>query len=71
VNLLNFPLYLLGGGVTAAWDLFAPPMFRTVEQRSATYRFSQTTTRIERAALGNEAGLYGAACLAWSEGPGQ
>jgi predicted NBD/HSP70 family sugar kinase len=42
-------------------------MFRTVEQRSATYRFSRTTTRIERAALGNEAGLYGAAYLPWVE----
>jgi glucokinase len=69
VNLLNFPLYLLGGGVVAAWDLFAPAMFRTVEQRSATYRFSQTTTRIERAALGNEVGLYGAAYLPWIEKP--
>ena len=68
VNLLNFPLYLLGGGVLAAWDLFAPSMFRTVELRSATYRFSRPTTRIERAALGNQAGLYGAAYLPWIEG---
>jgi glucokinase len=67
VNLLNFPLYLLGGGVLAAWDLFAPAMFHTVEQRSATYRFSRSTTRIERAALGHEAGLYGAAYLPWVE----
>lgn len=70
VNTLNFPLYLLGGGVTAAWDLFAPAMLRTVEQRSATYRFSRTTTRIERAALGNKAGLYGAAYLPWTEKSG-
>src|SRR5215472_13685161 len=67
VNLLNFPLYLLGGGVLAAWDMFAPAMFHTVEQRSATYHFSRSTTRIERAALGNEAGLYGAAYLPWVE----
>jgi len=69
VNLLNFPLYLLGGGVVAAWELFAPAMLRTVEQRSATFRFSQGTTRIERAALGNEAGLYGAAYLSWIDKP--
>jgi glucokinase len=67
VNLLNFPLYLLGGGVVAAWDLFAPAMLRTVEQRSATYRLSPATTRIERAVLGNQAGLYGAAYLPWVE----
>src|SRR5215469_12328031 len=68
VNLLNFPLYLLGGGVLAAWDLFAPAMFRTIELRSATYRFSRATTRIERAQLGNAAGLYGAGYLPWVEG---
>lgn len=67
VNLLNFPLYLLGGGVLAAWELFAPAMFRTVELRSATYRMSRSTTRIEGAVLGSEAGLYGAAYLPWIE----
>ena len=69
VNTFNFPLYLLSGGMLPAWDLFAPPMIRTVEQRSATYRFSRTTTRIEPATLGSEAGLYGAAYLAWLEKP--
>jgi glucokinase len=69
VNLLNFPLYLLGGGVLAAWELFAPAMFRTVELRSATYRMSRSITRIERATLGSEAGLYGAAYLPWIEAP--
>ena len=68
VNLLNFPLYLLGGGVLAAWELFAPAMFRTVELRSATYRMSRSSTRIEGAELGSEAGLYGAAYLPWIEG---
>jgi glucokinase len=67
VNTFNFPLYLVGGGVLAAWDRFAPAMVRTVEQRSATYRLSHGATRIERALLGNEAGLYGAAYLPWIE----
>ena len=26
VNMFNFPLYLLSGGVPGAWDLFAPAM---------------------------------------------
>jgi glucokinase len=67
VNTFNFPLYLLSGGMLPAWDLFAPPMLRTVEVRSATYRFTKPATRIEQATLGSEAGLYGAAYLPWIE----
>ena len=61
VNAFNFPLYLLAGGVLAGWDRFAPAMFEEVKKRSYTYR--QTNTRIEKAQLGNQAGLYGAAYL--------
>ncbi len=61
VQTFNFPLYLLSGGVLAAWDLFAPAMFHEVEKRSFTYR--NTKTRIEKATLGSDAGLYGAAYL--------
>jgi glucokinase len=63
VNTFNFPLYLLSGGVLGAWDLFAPAMFEETRRRSFTFR--TTDTRIEKAALGNEAGLYGAAYLPW------
>ena len=61
VNTFNFPLYVLAGGVLAAWDLFAPAMFDEVEHRSVTYR--ETDTRIDKAKLGNQAGLFGAAYL--------
>jgi len=61
VNIFNFPLYLLSGGVLAGWDMFAPSMIGEVERRSFTYR--NATTRIEKAMLGGEAGLYGAAYL--------
>ncbi len=65
INIFNFPLYLLGGGVAAAWDFFAPAMLAEVERRCFTYRSTLQTapTRIEPAILGNEAGLYGAAYL--------
>jgi len=59
VNIFNAPLYLLSGGPLPAWDLFAPAMFSEVKRRSFTYR--NTQTRIEKATLGNEAGLFGAA----------
>jgi glucokinase len=65
INAFNFPLYLLSGGVVAAWDAFAPAMMETVERRSFTYRATKGETRIERAILGNEAGLFGAAYLPW------
>jgi glucokinase len=67
VNAFNFPLYLLSGGMIPAWDLFAPHMMRVVERRSFTYRATRGETRIERATLGNEAGLFGAAYLPWVE----
>jgi glucokinase len=67
VNTFNFPLYLLSGGVLAAWDLFAPAMLEETRRRSFTFRTTETETRIEKAELGSEAGLYGAAYLPWIE----
>ncbi len=65
VNIFNFPLYLLSGGPLPAWDFFAPSMFAEVARRSYTYR--EARTRIEKATLGNEAGLYGAAYLPFQQ----
>jgi glucokinase len=61
INLFNFPLYLISGGPLPAWDLFAPSMFAEVRRRSFT--FARTGTKIEKAALGADAGLFGAAYL--------
>jgi len=61
INVFNFPLYLLSGGPLPAWDLFAPSMFTEVKKRSFTY--ARTGTRIEKALLGADAGLFGAAYL--------
>jgi len=61
MNIFNFPLYLLSGGMLPAWDQFAPPMMEEIEKRSFTFRHAKT--RVEKATLGNEAGLFGAAYL--------
>jgi glucokinase len=61
INIFNFPLYLLSGGVLAAWELFTPAMFEEIKRRSFTFLNSET--RIEKASLGDEAGLFGAAWL--------
>jgi glucokinase len=65
VNTLNLPLYVIGGGVAEAWSLFAPAMLEALRRRS--YVFAEGSTRIERAQLGGDAGLYGAARLAFME----
>jgi glucokinase len=61
INTFNFPLYLLSGGPLPAWDYFAPAMLEQVSRRSFTFR--NTKTRIEKAKLGGQAGLFGAAYL--------
>ncbi|MBI4877660.1 MAG: ROK family protein [Acidobacteria bacterium] len=61
VNIFNFPLYLLSGGMLPAWEFFAPAMIAECSRRSFTYR--NAATRIDKAVLGNEAGLFGAAYL--------
>ncbi len=61
VNIFNFPLYLLSGGMLPAWEFFAPTMIEETRKRSFTFR--NAATRIDKAVLGNEAGLYGAAYL--------
>jgi glucokinase len=74
INTLNLPLYLLGGGVCEAWDLFAPAMFRELEARSYVYRLTTPRdlepecletgkTYILKAQLGSAAGLLGACIL--------
>jgi glucokinase len=65
VNLFNFPLYLLSGGMLPAWEYFAPPMLEEIRKRSFTFR--NAATRIDKAVLGNEAGLFGAAYLPLQE----
>ena len=77
INTLNLPLYLLGGGLCEAWNLFSPPMFRELERRSYIYRLTKPEvletarleagkTHIRKAELGPLAGLLGA-CVAGLE----
>jgi glucokinase len=78
VNIFNFPMYVIGGGVASAWDAFAPLMLETVGRNSFVYRATAPTeniqagnapsrsvrgTMITKAVLGGDAGLIGAARL--------
>ena len=43
VNIFNFPMYVIGGGVSSAWDAFAPLMLETVGRNSFVYRATAPT----------------------------
>jgi glucokinase len=74
VNTLNLPLYVVGGGLANAWDLFSPTLFAEVRHRSYVYRLTEpghsvlnggakVGTRIMAAELGADSGLLGACIL--------
>jgi glucokinase len=73
INTLNLPLYVVGGGVAQAWDLFAPKLFEELQHRSYVYRFTDgqtdahghrsAKTHVEPAELGAESGILGACLL--------
>jgi glucokinase len=74
INTLNLPLNLIGGGVSEAWDLFAPVMFEELRRRSYVYRLTEpgmrepsrvepNKTYVQLAELGSTAGLLGACLL--------
>jgi glucokinase len=37
VNSLNLPMYVIGGGVSSAWDAFSPTIFEELRQRCMVY----------------------------------
>ncbi|MFY9910960.1 MAG: ROK family protein [Candidatus Sulfotelmatobacter sp.] len=37
INILNLDMFVLGGGVSSAWDAFAPKMFEELRERSLVY----------------------------------
>ncbi|HTZ89819.1 MAG TPA: ROK family protein [Alloacidobacterium sp.] len=72
VSTLNLPLYVIGGGVVAAWELFAPSMFAELDRSSYIYRLTRPAdpampeagkTNVFPAELGPDSGLLGAAML--------
>jgi glucokinase len=37
INSLNLPMYVIGGGVSSAWEAFAPQIFEELRQRCMVY----------------------------------
>jgi glucokinase len=74
INILNLPLYVIGGGVANSWDLLSKSLFDELERRSYVYALTAKGraaasgmpgggTRVLPAELGAEAGLLGACIL--------
>lgn len=63
LNILNPEIIVIGGGASAGWELFAPQMQETVCRRA--YGGSAVRAKIMRGELGDDAGISGAARLAF------
>ena len=74
INILNLPLYVVGGGVAESWDLVSSSLFEELERRSYVYALTAPGrpassgmpgggTQVLPAKLGPEAGLLGACIL--------
>ena len=56
VNVLNLDMYVLGGGVSSAWDAFAPNMFEELRERSLVYAATAPPDPLRSGSLGKEEG---------------
>jgi glucokinase len=63
INVLNPEAIIIGGGASAGWSLFIPHVQKTICQR--TYHIPAKRAQVSIAALGEDAGIIGAARLAF------
>jgi len=67
INTMNPALVAVAGGISDAWPLLSPTLFEELESRSYIYRLTKPGSRfkqntiVQRAELGPDAGLIGAA----------
>ncbi len=65
VNVLNPEMFVIGGGVAGGWDLFIHRVEQEVIERA--FRDPARRAKIVRAALGEDAGILGAARVAFDQ----
>jgi len=63
IDILNPEIIVVGGGAAAAWDLFMPHTVEQIHKRA--YQVPAKRAKIVRARLGDDAGILGAARLAF------
>jgi len=61
-NLLDIHHFIVGGGVSKAFDLFADVLMKEI--RDNVFSVSRNSIRVVASRLGNDAGIYGAGYLA-------
>ncbi|HEU4507936.1 MAG TPA: ROK family protein [Pyrinomonadaceae bacterium] len=64
MSLIDPQIIVITGGAVNGWDLFASEMYRQVEERA--FRATAQQVKIARAECGDDAGLLGAARLAFA-----
>lgn len=64
INLIDPQIIVITGGVVNGWELFAEEMYRQVDERA--FRTTAQQVKIARAECGDNAGLLGAARLAFT-----
>lgn len=65
MSLIDPEIIVINGGVVNGWDLFAADMYQEVEERA--FQATARQVKIARAECGDNAGLLGAARLAFDE----
>jgi glucokinase len=65
INVLNPESIVIGGGAAAGWDLFMPHLQEQIESRA--YREPRLRAQLSQAVLGDDAGILGAAKLAFDK----
>lgn len=63
INIFDIDTFVLGGGAVDAWDAFEKSMFEEVARRSYVWR--NDPRAILKSSLGSQAGIFGAAYLAF------
>jgi glucokinase len=56
INVLNLDMFVIGGGVSSAWDAYAPNMFEELRERSLVYAATAPPDPLRIDSLRNEEG---------------
>jgi glucokinase len=56
INVLNLDMFVIGGGVSSAWDAFAPNMFEELRERSLVYAATAPADPLRSDSSGKEEG---------------
>lgn len=65
INLLNLEAVVICGGVSDSFDLLEMPIYKEIQKRS--FKIPADRIRIIKGTLGDDAGILGAAAMAWQE----